>query len=155
MFLAETWLSETPLSQGDPKRLWIVICLWHSENCLNKTKELLNSGVILGGLLIDHYFTWGQICRSLKKQTYCLEINGKWVIKQCAKTNYCPTSSKLLAIFEGPRRKIMAHSQISFKSWLNNVDSELYTIFFWSRCYGGLKKKVCFKVPEDKLMQHS
>ena len=54
-----------------------------------------------------------------------MEINGKWLIIQGVKTNYCPASNAFLAIFEGPRKKrLMPHSQISFKSWFENVDSD-------------------------------
>ena len=41
-------------------------------------------------------------------------------------------------IFKAPAEKLMAHSQIRFKSGLNNVDSELYTFFIQSD--GGLIK---------------
>ena len=38
--------------------------------------------------------------------------------------------------------KLMPDSQISFKSWLNIVDSKLCFFFFQNQRYGGLKKLV-------------
>ena len=34
--------------QGDPKRLWIVICLWCIEKRLNETNKQINSRVLIG-----------------------------------------------------------------------------------------------------------
>ena len=36
------------LLQGDPKRLWFVICLWHNEERLNKTNDKITSRVYIG-----------------------------------------------------------------------------------------------------------
>ena len=54
-----------------------------------------------------------------KNSIFCFEINGKWLIIQVDKKNYCPTSSTFFAIFEGPgrKKKLMPHFQISLKSW--------------------------------------
>ena len=57
---------------------------------------------MLGGLIVYHYFTLGKKKLTKKK------------------------------VFKALTEKIMAHSQISFKGWLNTVDSELYTYFFQS-----------------------
>ena len=105
---------------------------------LNKTHIKINSRVHIGRFDNLPVFYFGPKMLVIKKKAFCSEIIGKWLIIQGARKNYFPTSSTFLALFEGPAEKLMAHSQISFKSWLNNVDSELYTYFF--QCSGGLKK---------------
>ena len=53
----------------------------------------------------------------IKKMAYFLEISGKWLIIQ---------GKKNLIIMKAPAEELMPHLQISFKSWLYIVDTELY-----------------------------
>ena len=90
----------------DPKRLSLLICPWHIEKRLNGTNKKIYS----------HFHIWrfdnlpliffGPRMLVLKINWHIfLEFNGKLLIKQGVKWNYCPTSSTFFAIVEGPNRK--------------------------------------------------
>ena len=115
------------LLQGDPKRLWIVICLWRNEKCLNKTKEKINSRVYIGRFDNLPLFYLGPNMLVIKKNKHIV-----WKSMESGLLYRVPTQIivqhpvHFWPLFKAPTEKLMAHSQISFKSWLNNVHSELY-----------------------------
>ena len=51
-----------------------------------------------------------------------LEINGKWLIIWGVKNNIAQHPSHFLPFLKAPAEKLMPHSQISFKSWFDNVE---------------------------------
>ena len=72
-------------------------------------------------------FTLDQQIWQLKKMLLFLEIDGKWIIIQGGKSNLLSkTFAHFWPFLKALADKLMAHSQISFKSWLNNVASELH-----------------------------
>ena len=82
----------------------------------------------MGGLIIYHSFTLGQIFWSLKILVIFFGNQWEWTVyagcqKKCVVQH--PAHFRLFLKF--PAEKLMPHFQFSFKSWLNNVDSELYT----------------------------
>ena len=102
------------------------------------------------------------------------EINWQWLIIQKVLEKLLSCIYHILAIFDGPSKKLMRHSQISFKSWLYNMDSEskknvsnqcnvgLKKLFFWLlELLLNLEQsslsdnKIILKVPEENMMPHS
>ena len=76
-----------------------------------------------------------------------LEINWKWVIMQgVKKIDFQIFSAFFLQFLKVPGDKRVQLSQISFKSCLNNIGSELCVFFFQSKCNGNIKKKVSILV---------
>ena len=63
---------------------------------------------------------------SIKKIAIFLEINEKWLFIQGVKKEFIVQHPAFfLPFLKDPADKLRPHSQISFKSWLNNVGSEL------------------------------
>ena len=66
---------------------------------------------------------WGRVGENI---TMFLKTNGKWLIIQGVKKKYVQHQAYFRPFVKVPAEKLMPHYQISFKSWLNNVESELY-----------------------------
>ena len=101
---------------------------------LNGTYKKFILEFILGGLNINHYYTFGQKLWPLKQTGIFCE--KQWKVPfytECKK--YIIVHHPAYFLW-APAEKLRQHSRISFKSWLNNVGSKLH--FF----YGGLQKLV-------------
>ena len=86
----------------------------------------------LGGLIIYHSFTLSEQICPLKEFAIFLEINVKWLFIQGVKKEFIVQHpAHFWPFLRAPAEKLMPDSQISFKSWLHNADSELY--FFLSK----------------------
>ena len=91
---------------------------------------------MLGGLIIYHSLTLGQKIWSLKK--IGIFLVNQWKVDNytgCYKKNIVQHPVHFWPFVKAPAEKLMPHPQISFKSWLNNVDSDLYIFLLNSKLW--------------------
>ena len=75
----------------------------------------------------------GQKNWSLKKLAYFLEVNG--IIQGVKKNHIVKHHVHFWPFLKAPVEKLMPHPQISFKSWLYNVDPEVYIFLLRSKLW--------------------
>ena len=81
---------------------------------------------ILGGLIIYHSFTLSQKNLTIIKSWHLKKNQWKVVTYTGCQNNFMfQHPAHFLPFLKAPADKLRQHSQISFKSWLNNMGSEL------------------------------
>ena len=118
----------------------ILIFLWRIEKCLKGTNKNNIQEFILWGLIIHHSFNLGQQILPLKK--IAIVFGNWWKV-----ANYTGCQTKFIVqhlahFWPFPKAladKLMPHSKISFKIWLNYLALALH-YFLWKPMPCGLKK---------------